>query len=1642
MVDFNKKSNKLSYNDQNRPYQTDYYNSLKRSEDGLLLQQDISAPLSFKDWLKQQQALEPNSQYDYYLSYVSQWYEKYFTKDQIKAAIKANYINLLKQLDLSFNTTETEQWFKSLNIQDDLDIQDMIDFYSKKLKDIAILLSKQREKIKTIKTKYNTIGSNYGIQKSIVDEIYNQILQNNIKDLDLNVKVIVKELYDETNYFDKSPNKDVSTYFNLSSNSVINTLTGLNLKPEDSKWVYNLGSFDVQSTPSQNTDIELKDYANISENVLISDILVELTEKFLGESLFNLKTIQQNNSSINLTYNFVQGNNWFYWPSGEFVFESSSLNVNSIPLSATSLLYTDPESLVPQIPIATAGVTYKESDRIFVIDSDQIQGAWAHATPGTTTTETMSAVIQGSDNLLFKYPYPGYGDASSTLPWTGKTHENVTSLYRFLDRESQNIIEKEYFNDTSTSPKILTEIPINETTLVQSGAKAGKQYKNSDHIVFARSTNLDRVRDSLPDTVFTDDLEYAWLYDFTKTSINANIGTTNILWPLTRFDDTYEQKYVVSEDFCTTIPLSTLNHKSFIGARAGSGLYDSDVIYVREGLNGALIQAAWLSGKEIKDALKQTDGYNTRFSAEISGVHQPGLFTKCFPGQYTTFIWADSSIDINNTTITYHEMPEDSTYRALKHYSIFKSRLLPLQELYNNSPVENAIDTIYSDFGIGPGIGDWKSDESRTVLYSPIGHPGATYNDYERMCDIIFVDHTFPETFSLAEWKDSQGRDYTTSPDFAWYKLEDTTLQPDIGWGKGKWVNFDGTTSFILSAGYQYKYLRTNLRRSPSDIDELAVPYMVIKQPYTIAETKWIRADFVNGAFVTSPNNNHATIVLKPNDILVYDHYNTTTYCLTATDNRETILTTDYPKASSTNFDKWLNYNILESGQTLLATWPNKIFFPGLTTGPSPLSGIESLFSITWYISNNADLPFKLVNSAPGNLLALEVTAGNTDITYLIRATGYALSSVTDESVSIPVETHDIYVTAVPITSRYETIGSLIYETIDNITLPVNICVGLSGWDIQSNSINYQSSHAKPIWVTSSDEDNTLTKNKGVPISDRSYFFEHEVSLQSQPDISDAIFTQSTTLDYKRVGSSPLYWIQPLTYTDSTPNYQWKKLKIFNITNPLSSFTCEQFETFKIQETDEISDIVLKSPDQSKTNQQYINYFATTGKTWVQNLTLKSPIASQTYTLETSIIPNFPALQLLNRHYPTVASIPYTENIKDEDEISIFKPSNLGISVYFSKHYNTKVNTDSQKQNNIQDPNIYESDYGLTKQLNESPIERNEFDARWMKVSPLVTNKAGYITNIKSNQKFTPYQTSYENNPNANIGINHISDFTDPWVGPLDNDLPDLFSEYKDFRGYFNYNNWYNSFVTPISAPLYNWSSDIYGNQYGLFKNIHDESPYDQLTSFGSIWCRTAQGTLENISTGLSFLGTIFSSNTSLYVEIINENIQQFFAVQDLLVVATCSGAGIAQIAYDYNTNNISISNNNYNSISFQQIGGSNLMLGKILYISQLGKIFFPATTIPSLSSSCIHVFEYDIANKSLKQLTPNSEIIGISEFILNNNLIDITYPTLTYSANLDRFNLSFICRKPVFDGDSIISITYNIENYQFHKPTIDKIVS
>ena len=203
---------------------------------------DTIEPYNYLEWRKRAGIIRPEQLFAAYNEYIRNWYNKRNTVKSVPTShiIKQDYITLLKQLPLNFNSTAEANFLNNLDYDNDAELAIAIPFFAKQLKQIAAYLAEKRETVKATKLKYSMAGTKQAIEKILYQHILTAFTKKNtitrVYDVDFYNKlpqlsavnsylgIEVEELYDTGNYFDSDTSLPVSAYTSADDYTFINSL--------------------------------------------------------------------------------------------------------------------------------------------------------------------------------------------------------------------------------------------------------------------------------------------------------------------------------------------------------------------------------------------------------------------------------------------------------------------------------------------------------------------------------------------------------------------------------------------------------------------------------------------------------------------------------------------------------------------------------------------------------------------------------------------------------------------------------------------------------------------------------------------------------------------------------------------------------------------------------------------------------------------------------------------------------------------------------------------------------------------------------------------------------------------------------------------------------------------------------------------------------------------------------------------------------------------------------------------------------------------------------------------------------------------------------------------------------------------------
>lgn len=1516
------------------------------------------SPYSFNEWSQLNTAATSVLNVDTYNEYIKKWYENNNKANLLSVnIIKQDYINLLKELTYFFTEEEKNLFLKDINFEDDIEIIYAIPFFVKKLKEIALTISKKRNILKNNKNKYKSLGSYQGIEKLLYEYILNShtksIYSTQISISSLGIKfpelsavkdhfsIEIEDLYDSSTYFNIEDDKKTLTYIErLADNNLFNILQGF-------------------VTEIENNTASLSSYSNYTSNSTPNYTnLININQKYLGNTIYGLTAIKYDNTTPDVFTNlsFTVGNNWFYWPSGE-TFTDLNILTNKyqpIPLNNSVLTLS-----------GTAGSSYQDSDLFFIENRGVIKGAWLRGDYAETSSTKMVMTAQPDEIRSFIFPTPGYG-LTTNLVWTGRVFDDESLVtFNLLDAQIRTDIIKKYFSAGANTLSVPI-IPINKTNLIYSGAYAGNISLNSDSLLIRPGGALNDINQVASQGVYNDEnlTKEAFLYRLTSTELVVDNDENYILWPLVAYTEEIPDNVIsainVTADTCNGVYLGNVNTNEYMnGAIAGLTPETSDIIakLPNKSVDSSPTEIAWFCGGSIKD-LATYNSYSipvydipaVNCITPLEGPIQSSLNIIGNSNQKVSFIWCDI------------DTPADEVFRYQEHTS--ECKYSQTRHDYISNP---------SDY--------WTECTCKAVYYSPIGHTGDQLTDYKGSADILFADpQNLGSSFTLTKWRDTRNFNYKTSPQFSYFKKEDNNGDINLGWGPGSWRASSGGR-MILKTGRRYTYIRSsfyNLNDTfivPSLIGRYAYKKIISSvqteqqadiilaidisgsQFYSIHKTKSLAKKIVE--LVNTDNQSQIGIV-------VFNESSITAAYLTSDkqillDIIDDIVINDTFSSSNLKDGIEVSVKLLQnifganqrSLSTLCSNLQASVTTPFTQVKLSNIPGVNNLKNIILFsdgeenIKKNTAIAYANIiknnikilsvdigpNSVSNNLMEriassfeyywnfeqallqedTELTLDN--VAYSIVAGIYgkvaaqpvwkkATISTTGEIVSLN-EISDMVLRPGDIlryTRRYE----VAYENFTSTTSPYIINIPLQGWNYNTNSFDGISQGAKPYWgkVYNYPQANKFDKFAREIGGHITYY--NDYLPVSHPEISDLNLSSNDYVEYRNKSCKPLIWEQLLNYSQVNPERSWKKLNIC-VQEPSLKLLFKNNSIDKIlEQTYEDTDINLGT--YSDYTPAYYCYYSRADVNISQPLFRKDRKNITYAQIITGVViePINPYANLNNTHYATIAAQPNTLNFVTKEQIGDYLlPHTLGVPYYLGYGYTNsldlnKLQSLSSTEILFLDPNKYTSNRGLTQKDQQSPFTTTAVDSSWLKENYNSGEKAGNIINAVDYQKFVPYQSNYETSKKNIYGLSRQEDQFEFWSTSnyaTWNDTEKYPLNYKK-EPYKLQERTQSLLVT--DKRLVNWQTDIYGNNYGLYKNIDNLNINKTITlSSGEIWVRDVNGRVNPITVALSSIINNYISNTNHYNCLTSNIIKDFYIFNDVILLQTQYGVSIDKFYYN-----------------------------------------------------------------------------------------------------------------------------------------------
>lgn len=596
------------------------------------------------------------------------------------------------------------------------------------------------------------------------------------------------------------------------------------------QYLASFGVFDIDNLPLSAFSDEFE------KNRLSLEDIETANETFMGTDLFALSgggcfPIEQRDQTLELR----KGLNFFHFPSGEYINDSVDINY-SLRLSESTLIDSG----------ATPGSGVDNSDILWTIKGNEVSGAWLKSFSQELSNDTMCAKIN-SGRTIFRFPFPNRGLSGEGVGWDGAGIDGcrrnilVTENIEELEQRIEDLYWTEFPEISASEP-----ISIHKTSLIDQGAFPSKNFFEADKITVRKS-----ITDINPNGVYNGEVEKAWLYDFSHTQIPILPGNNQIYWPIYRLsnEESEDIPFQMRSDQSDPITLSSIDiERDMPGSVAGAIPEFADKIFKKQGTCGSRTEGAWLRSCSL----------NSLFPSFTEGSYQPSIAFKLTGGEEIRFPWMYPTKNANEV------------FGGLKHDSYCKY-INQRHPSFLNNTIQND-ETI--DFSI------WKTCDCHAVYYSPVGHNDPDKNRYKEFSDFVYRDFGYTEPFTFSNWRDDQGRDFSTSPHFAFANYDG--IEPDVGWGEVVWKTVAGD-DILLEKGNSYFYRRASLNSCGEVPDFISIASFCDNLEIgTECQPEWrtLKLDdsggFVDGGEI-------ANLEFFPTDIVEYERQETVSFRQTIT---------------------------------------------------------------------------------------------------------------------------------------------------------------------------------------------------------------------------------------------------------------------------------------------------------------------------------------------------------------------------------------------------------------------------------------------------------------------------------------------------------------------------------------------------------------------------------------------------------------------------------------------------------------------------------------------------------------------------------------------------------------------------------------
>lgn len=377
-------------------------------------------PLSYVEFLRVKgfDNLDTVDIFNNYNSYVKEWYEnaKTTNENNLPSISKVLYRNFLEEIALRYSTDEEKRFLSNIDLTSDKDLDIIIPFYVKKLKEITKYYKTERHNIEHTKVKHNLKSSVLGV-KALVTDLILDLLNNKdftdkypnanipaLNSISSTIEINIDELYDEHQFYFNSTNnneynsEEINSDIYLAVEDLIADLvadftpTALSNNLAESVTTSDNFTLVLNTGETANiNDVDINRFVNPTKNIdnLISTQQKELFEKF-NSSGYNYL------SAGNTSTAYVTGN----------LFKTDNVGANL--LNAVYSSHATKPVLSETYKVEERGkffapdkqglLKFEAVNLITEIDVDKIEPNTLYVFPDPTALETSDAPYKFTDN--------------------------------------------------------------------------------------------------------------------------------------------------------------------------------------------------------------------------------------------------------------------------------------------------------------------------------------------------------------------------------------------------------------------------------------------------------------------------------------------------------------------------------------------------------------------------------------------------------------------------------------------------------------------------------------------------------------------------------------------------------------------------------------------------------------------------------------------------------------------------------------------------------------------------------------------------------------------------------------------------------------------------------------------------------------------------------------------------------------------------------------------------------------------------------------------------------------------------------------------------------------------------------------------